>query len=147
MDVRRDEDEAGIRASQSQIEWLLDEEVRRGTSPERIVLAGFSQGGAMAYQVGLRYANTLAGILVLSAYLLLPEKLDAESSAANRSTPILQCHGTFDPVVPLAMGEQAARTLGELGYTVEWKTYPAPHGLHPDELVDISQWLRERLSV
>lgn len=144
MEFRRDEDEPGIRASHSAVNALVDAEIARGVPAERIVIAGFSQGGAMAYQVGLRHPQPFAGVLVLSAYLLLEDTLDAEAPPANRAVPILQCHGTADPVVPLAMGDHARQHLQEKGYGVDWHTYPVGHGLHPDEVRTVGRWLTKR---
>lgn len=135
------EDEAGIRASSQQVEALIAREVERGVPAARIVLAGFSQGGAIALHAGLRHAQALAGILALSTYLPLRARLAAEASAAGREVPILMCHGTEDPVVPLALGEGSARLLSEAGYPVEWRTYPMPHSVCPEEIADIAGWL------
>ena len=135
------EDEAGIRASSQQVEALIAREVERGVPAARIVLAGFSQGGAIALHAGLRHRQALAGILALSTYLPLRARLVAEASAAGREIPILMCHGTEDPIVPLALGEGSARLLREAGYSVEWRTYPMPHSVCPEEIADIAGWL------
>ena len=146
LDVsNRDHDEQGVRDSARQVEALIAAEKARGFSSERIVLAGFSQGGAIAYHVALRHAEPLAGLLVLSAYLLLADRLTDEASEANKPIPILQCHGSFDPMIPMAHGEASAKAVRQAGYDLTWKTYPAPHGLHPDEIRDIGHWLTERL--
>ena len=145
LEFNRDHDEQGMRDSARQVEALIAAEKARGFPSERMVLAGFSQGGAVAYHVALRHAEPLAGILVLSAYLLLADRLTDEASEANKTTPILQCHGTFDPVVPIALGEASAKAVRQVGYDLTWKTYPAPHGVHPDEVRDIGNWLTERL--
>ncbi|MCA8961850.1 MAG: carboxylesterase [Planctomycetes bacterium] len=144
MEFRRDEDEAGIRSSEQLVRGIIERE-STPVGAERVVLAGFSQGGAMAYHVGLRYPERLAGILVLSGYLLLEPQLIAEASPANRDTPILQCHGLYDPVVPISMGEHSARHLDGLGYEVDWRTYEVMHGVHPHEVRDIGTWLADRL--
>ncbi len=146
MEFSRDEDIEGINESRHAVEQILNAQVAAGVSPDSIVLAGFSQGGAMAYHVGLRYQECLAGIMVLSGYLLLENKLDSEASEVNQDTPILQCHGTFDPVVPISMGEAACDALGTRGYGVEWKSYPIQHGVAPDEIRDVGKWLQERFS-
>ena len=146
LDVsNRDHDEQGVRDSARQVEALIAAEKARGFASERIVLAGFSQGGAIAYHVALRHAEPLAGLLVLSAYLLLADRLIDEASEANKPTPILQCHGTLDPMIPMAHGEASANAVRQAGYDLTWKTYPVPHGVHPDEVRDIGHWLTERL--
>jgi len=135
------EDEAGIRASERAIVDLIDAERTRGIAPERIVLAGFSQGGAIALQTGLRFAEKLAGIMALSSYLPLRAQLDAERSAANQATSIFMAHGTVDPVLPFALAEQSHARLAELGYDVEWHSYAMAHSVAPDEVHDIARWL------
>jgi phospholipase/carboxylesterase len=145
IDLRRDQDLRGIADSAAHVRGLVGRENARGIPAERIVLAGFSQGGAVALHVGLRYPERLAGLLALSCYLLLDETLEAERAEANRSTPIFQAHGTRDPMVPPDRGEAARDRLRELGYEVEWKTYPMAHEVHPQEIQDIGAWLRGRL--
>jgi len=110
------------------------------------VLAGFSQGGAMALYVGLRHPEKLAGILALSCYSILEDSLSTEASAANRGTEIFQAHGEWDPMVPLERGRATRDRLVELGYGVEWRTYPMGHEVHPREIQDIGAWLRNRLT-
>lgn len=141
----RDDDERGIRDSQGHIEALLAREAERGVPAGRIVLAGFSQGGAMALHVGLRYPETLAGIMVLSAYELLPETRAAEASPANRSTPALVCHGTYDPMVPVLGGQAVRDVLAENGRPTEWHEFPMEHQLCLEEIEVIARWLEERL--
>lgn len=145
MDLRTRHDEAGIRSSAEHVERLIERERERGVAAERLVLAGFSQGGALALHCGLRHAERLAGILVLSAYLLLPETTAAERSPANAETPILQCHGTFDPMVAESRGRAARDALRELGYTVEYETWPMQHEVCLEEIQRIGAWLREVL--
>ena len=142
--VRR-EDAAGIAVSTKAIEALIAKEVARGIAPSKIVLAGFSQGCAMALHVGLRHASKLAGIMALSGYLPLADTLAVERSFANARTPIFMAHGTQDPVVVLSRGEGACNQLGTLGYIVQWHTYPMPHSVHPREVADISAFLRQVL--
>jgi len=141
----RHEDAAGIEKSRGDIEALIAREVARGISPEKIVIAGFSQGCAMALHTGLRHSAKLAGIMALSGYLPLAEKLARERSAANQSTPIFMAHGISDPVVILSRAEASRDKLNELGYSVEWHTYPMPHSVHPREVADISDFLRKVL--
>ena len=138
--VRR-EDEAGVRQSARQIEALIARERQRGIAPGRLVLAGFSQGGAMALHVGLRHPDRLAGILALSCYLPLGSALDAERSAANRDVPVFWAHGLHDPMLPLAMAEQGRARLGELGYQIDWHQYPIPHSVSAEEIADVARWL------
>jgi phospholipase/carboxylesterase len=145
LDRRTAEDESGIRASQATIDTLIRRENARGIRSERIVLAGFSQGGAMAVFAGTRYPERLAGIMGLSCYLLLAARLASERVAANQSTPVFLAHGTQDPVVAPVLGEHGWHALQANGYTVEWHTYEMPHSLYPLEVTDIAAWLRRVL--
>jgi len=132
------EDEAGLRASQKLVEGLIKEQP---VGPEKIVLAGFSQGGAVALQTALRYPQRLAGVLALSCYLPLNTSVEAERSQANRDVPIFMAHGHYDDIIPLRRAEQSKQLLEKLGYKVEWKTYPMPHSVSPQEIADISDFL------
>jgi len=143
--VRR-EDEAGVRQSARQIEALLARERQRGIAPRRIVIAGFSQGGAMALHVALRYADRLAGILALSCYLPLANTLDTEFAPANRDVPIFWAHGLHDPMIPQAMAEQGRAQLAELGYQIDWHQYPIPHSVSAEEIADVARWLERVLA-
>jgi phospholipase/carboxylesterase len=143
--VRR-EDEQGVRASQRAIEALIERERKRGVAPARIVLAGFSQGGAMALHTGLRYAERLAGLVALSSFLPLPDTLAAEASPVNRGVPIFVAHGTHDPMIPLDRARDSRDRLLALGYRVEWHEYPMPHSVCAEEITDLSTWLRGVLS-
>lgn len=134
------EDEAGIRDSSAAIGALLRREIERGIPADRIVLAGFSQGGAVALYAGLRYAEKLAGIMALSAYLPL-RAAAGEFHAANRETPVFMAHGSLDPVVPPVLGEESAQLLTAAGYAVEFKSYSMPHAVCPQEVEDIRGWL------
>ncbi len=138
----RREDAAGVRASQEQIEALIAREKGRGIAAARVVLAGFSQGGAMALHVGLRHPERIAGILALSCFLPLADTLAAEASPANRDLPIFMAHGLYDPVIPLARARRARDLLLELGYRVAWHEYPMAHAVCSEETGDISVWLR-----
>jgi phospholipase/carboxylesterase len=140
-DIARLPDERGIRESQASIERLIARERDRGVDSTRVVLIGFSQGGAIALQAGLRHASRLAGIAALSTYLALEESLDAEASAANRATPILMAHGTEDPVVPLQLAERSRAALQKRGYGVEWHTWPMPHSVCAEEIEAITAFL------
>lgn len=142
--VRR-EDEAGVRASQAMIEALIAREKSRGVAPKNLVLAGFSQGGAMALHTGLRHPERLAGIMALSCFLPLANAVAAEGSTANRDVPIFMAHGTQDPLIPLARAQQARDALLALRYQVEWRDYAMPHAVCADELDDISGWLGQVL--
>ncbi len=138
-------DEKGVRESQAHITALIEREAKRGVAAEDIVLAGFSQGGAIALQTGLRHPRKLAGVIALSTYLPLAESLLQESAPANKATPIFMAHGTYDPVVPLMMGAGSMTLLSGLGYAVEWRQYPMPHSVCPEEIEDIGHWLRKIL--
>jgi len=149
-DVREDggerrEDEAGVRASQKLIEALIARELSRGVAANRLVLAGFSQGGAMALHTGPRHRERLAGVLALSCFLPLADKLADEAGPANRDVPIFLAHGAHDAVIPIARARRARTVLEGLGYRVEWREYPMPHAVCPEEIVDIGRWLREVL--
>ena len=145
--ANRREDEHGVRASRASIEALIGREKERGTKPERLVLAGFSQGGAIALHTGLRHLERIAGIMALSTYVPVGEKLSAEASTANRDVPIFMAHGTYDPIIPLDRAEQSRTLLESLGYPVEWREYGMPHSVCPEELAAIGAWLRKVLSL
>jgi phospholipase/carboxylesterase len=145
IDRHSQQDEAGIRASDAIVRGLIRRENERGIPTNRIVLAGFSQGGAMSLMTGTRYPEKLAGIMALSCYMLLAPKLEAERSSANGATPIFMAHGTQDPVVPYALGEESRQLLEKLGYPVEWHSYPMPHSVCVEEVADIAAWLRRVL--
>ena len=140
-DISRLPDEGGIRESQAAVERLIARERDRGIDSSRIVLAGFSQGGAIALQTGLRHANRLGGIVALSTYLPLEDSLDAEASSANRATPIFMAHGTDDPVVPVQLAEISRALLQKRGYEVEWHTWPMPHSVCGEEIEAVSAFL------
>jgi len=144
-DLTNRADLAGVRESQGQLEALIERENARGMASERIVLAGFSQGGAIALYTGLRHAERLAGIMALSTYLIAPDKLAAEASAANRKVPIFMAHGTADPVVHFQWGEASKRLLETAGYAVEWRSYRMEHSLCLEEVQAIGTWLRKVL--
>jgi len=138
--VRR-EDEAGVRQSARQIESLIARERQRGIPAERLVLAGFSQGGAMALHTGLRHAERLAGVMALSCYLPLASTLEAEAAPVNRAVPIFWAHGVHDPMIPLALAEQSREQLAALGYPIEWHQYAMPHSVSAEEIAEIARWL------
>jgi phospholipase/carboxylesterase len=139
-------DAAGLHESQESIAALVQRELGRGIASGKIVLAGFSQGGAVALQTGLRYPDKLAGVIALSTYLPLADSLPLEAAPANKATPIFMAHGLFDPVVPLAMGAGSMTFLSGLGYGVEWRQYPMQHSVCAEEIRDIGAWLRRVLA-
>ena len=139
------EDANGIQASASAIVKLIEREASRGIAYENIVLAGFSQGCAMALQVGLRFPKKLAGIMALSGYLPLATSLPIEKHTANQNTPIFMAHGEYDPVVALERAQASCALLEKLGYSVDWNEYPMEHSVNHAELVDISRFLKQVL--
>ena len=136
------EDADGVLASAAEISALLDREIERGISPDRLLLAGFSQGGAMALHVAHRYPHTLGGVVVLSAYPLLPERWQAEGHPANASTPHFLAHGRHDDVVPMHRGQLGAELVGT---RAEWNDYSMGHELCLEEIHDLRRWLKARL--
>jgi len=138
-------DETGIRQSARQIQMLIEQEQMHGIPSGRIILAGFSQGGAMALHVGLRQNDALAGIMGLSCYLLLPDRFDDEVTPVSKSSPIFMAHGVEDPTVPFALGDATRRRLESAGYKVEWHTYPIQHHVCPEEISAIGKWATRRL--
>ena len=143
--IRR-EDEAGVRTSQKSVEALLAREKARGITANRIVLAGFSQGGAIALHTGLRHSERLAGIMALSTYVPVADALAAEVSPANRDVPIFMAHGTHDPMIPVARAIASHDLLQQLGYAPEWREYRMEHSVCPQEIADIANWLRRVLA-
>lgn len=141
-DMSHKEDEIGVRDSQEAIDNLIDYEISCGIKPENIILAGFSQGGAMALHVGLRQKNNLAGILALSCYLPLANTLLTEVHPANSSIPILMAHGRSDRVVPVTLAKASRDLLLEANYEVEWHEYAMEHSVCTEEITDISSWIR-----
>jgi len=145
LDLKRGHDEEGIRRSARRLEELIVRENQRGVPCERIVLAGFSQGGAISLFTGLRYPERLAGILALSTYLLLESSLEQERSPINADLPIFQAHGIFDPMVPFDKGSAARDRLQQLGYAVQWHEYPMQHQVVMEEIQAIGVWLQNVL--
>lgn len=140
-------DAAGLEESVQRVHRYLAAELALGMPPSRIVLAGFSQGGAVALSAAPRYPQRLAGLLAMSTYLPFPARFASERAAANADLPILMCHGRLDPVVPLTMGVEARDALVALGCPVEWHEYPMAHEVCGPELADIGRWLRGILDV
>ncbi len=145
-DIGRLPDEKGIRDSQAQVEAFIAHEIQRGIAPAKIVLAGFSQGGAVALHTGLRHKEALGGILALSTYLPFAETLDREAADANEHVPIFMAHGTQDPVIPLALAESSRRALEARGNAPQWHAYPMPHSVCAEEVEAIAGWLRDRFT-
>jgi phospholipase/carboxylesterase len=145
LDPGSPQDAAGIRESAAALRALVAREVERGVSAERIVLAGFSQGGAIALYEGLRHPARLAGILALSSYLPLEATIEAEAHPANAAAPVFMAHGTIDPTVPIVLGDASRRFLEARGYDVRWRTYPMGHSVCPEEVQDIRSFLLEAL--
>lgn len=145
LEFRGSADERGIRESIAQVTRLVDRERARGVASRRIILAGFSQGGTIALHVALRYPEALAGVAALSTLLAGGTALEAELSPSNRLIPILQAHGTDDPLIPVQLGERTRDRLIELGYPVVWKAYGMQHEVCTEEVTDLGAWLRERL--
>ncbi len=141
MDFLAGQDEAGIRRSEQHLIQLIWREEQRGVASQRIVLAGFSQGGAIALHTGLRYPKPLAGVMALSTYLPLDHTVAAERHAVNKALMVFMGHGSHDPVVPMRLAEASRDYLIELGYGVGWHQYYMEHSVHPEEIRDISRWL------
>lgn len=141
LDLSQEEDAVGIRNSQQRLVTLIHRERERSIASTRIVLAGFSQGGAIALHTALRYAAPLAGVLALSTYLPLSSTLRAEASPANTALPVFMAHGTTDSVITLAHGAASRDLLRQEGYAVEWHEYPMTHSVCAEEITDIGTWL------
>lgn len=144
-EMQRREDEAGLRQSRDAIEELLAREKARGIPARRIVLAGFSQGCAMALLTGLRHEERLAGIVGMSGYLPLREQTSAERRSANTELPIFLAHGQFDPMIVLPRAQAARDALVTMGHPVQWREYPMAHSVCAQEVADINRWLLELL--
>lgn len=145
MDFNQRADVEGVLESAEQVEELIQAEMDKGIPSERILLAGFSQGGVIALHLGTRFAKPLAGIIALSTYMSEPEKLASEASGENKSTPVFCAHGQQDDVVPMFLGHAAYKVLEQNGYDVQWKEYVMQHNVCLPQLQDISQWLSARL--
>jgi phospholipase/carboxylesterase len=140
-DFGQAQDSVGICESEQRLRALIGREIENGIDSRRILLAGFSQGGAVVLHTGLRYPQPLAGILALSTYLPLADTLPQEAAETNRGIPVMMAHGTSDPVVPLALAEQSCAELEQQGYAVDWHTYPMQHAVCPEEINDIRSWI------
>ena len=146
IDIGAQQDAAGIRASQLEIEKFIDHEKSRGIAEENIFLAGFSQGGAIALHTGFRHPARLGGIIALSTYLPLADTISQEVSLSAKNTPIFFGHGKHDPVVPYELGKHSAEILQQLGSQVDWHEYSMPHSVNNDEIDDIERWLTLQLT-
>lgn len=144
-DLERGEDEAGVRESAKIASALVEEQIAGGIEPGSIVLAGFSQGGAIALHAALRFPRLLAGVLALSTYLPLPRTVADEARSASRDLAIFLAHGSQDPIIPLALSDRSRDRLAELDIEVETHTYPMPHSVCPEEIRDIANWLQRVL--
>jgi len=145
LEIAQRQDEIGIRASIGLLDELIARETARGVPSENILLAGFSQGGAIVLSGGIRHAERLGGIIALSTYLPMAEKTDGEISAANRATPIFMAHGMLDPTISHALGGMSREYLKQRGYAVEWHDYPMAHQVCADEISDLRRWMSLRL--
>lgn len=141
LDSTAEQDAQGIHESEQLLCQYIAREIEQGIDPQRIILAGFSQGGAIALHTGLRYPQTLGGILALSTYLPLSNTVENEIHTANRKIPIFMAHGEFDPVIPFSYAEKSRTQLEQLGYHIEWHSYQMQHNITPEEIIDISRWL------
>lgn len=145
-DLVRREDETGLRNAETAVRALIAQENVRGIPSSNIVLAGFSQGCALTLQTGLRLDERLAGMICLSGYLPLPNKISSERHPANQNTPIFMGHGTMDPVVDIDRAKTSRDVLTDLGYAITWKTYPMPHSVCLEEINDVAAFLRQVLA-
>ncbi|HMB58915.1 MAG TPA: alpha/beta fold hydrolase [Xanthomonadales bacterium] len=145
IDSDRGHDQAGIAESVSQVQEFVEREQRRGIEPGRVVIAGFSQGGAVALHFALRYPHRLAGAVALSTYLLNADELRESAHPVNAGLPVFVGHGNMDPVVPFNMGEFLVNELRSMDYEVDWHSYPMAHAVNPEEIRDIRNWLGKRL--
>lgn len=145
IDIERKVDAGQLIESAEKVRLLIDREIDRGIASDRIVLAGFSQGGAVAYQTALTHMYSLAGLMCLSTYFATKDSITPNS--ANKQIPVKICHGTHDPMVSVQQGKLAYERLVELGYSVDYSEYPMEHAVCPQEIADISSWLQKVLPV
>jgi phospholipase/carboxylesterase len=142
----REQDASGIQASVDAATALVVHEIQRGIAPENIIIAGFSQGGAIATLAAMQFSHRLAGLVVLSSYLLFADSLAGNTTSANAALPAFVAHGQLDPMLPISMGQEIATSLEALGHEVEWHSYPIPHSVSPEEIADLTHWLSRQLS-
>jgi len=139
-------DKAGVEASCKEIQSFIDDQIEQGISPSRIMLAGFSQGGAIALHCGLLNQHKLGGIIALSTYLPVPDAITADALKTNQQTPLFMAHGEMDPVVPYSLGQRSYEQIQTAGHSAQsWHSYPMPHSVHPQEVADIGNFLRTQL--
>ena len=140
-DIDAEVDTAGINQSAAHLRRLIQATVDSGIPAERIILAGFSQGGVIALHTGLLHEEGFAGIIALSTYVAIPDAIERSSARANRDVPIFMAHGRFDPIIPFSLAEQSRDFLLDQGYPVQWHGYPMEHSVHPDEIHQLAEWL------
>lgn len=145
FEIARDQDSEGIAQSMREVERLIQHEVERGIAPENLLLAGFSQGGAIALRTALGHRQGLAGAIGLSCYLLESASPEAWLTPAGRATPVFMAHGTHDPIVPVALGRDAAQKLAEHQVQVAWSEWPMQHAVCPEEIAALDRWMEDRL--
>lgn len=143
VDLQREEDLQGIEDSRKKINLIIDEQINKGIPSEKIILAGFSQGGAVAYQTALRHDKKLGALIALSTYLTQAEQIEQLASTANRQIPIFAGHGSNDQVVPIQRGQNSANCLKNLNYSVTWKAYPMEHSVCGEEIADIAAFIKQ----
>lgn len=143
LDIDNKEDTNGVQSSKKLVQAIIDKQIADGVSSDKIILGGFSQGGAMALYVGLRYQHKLAGIIALSTYLLSPDGTAIERTDINANIPIFMAHGLFDPVIPLFVGQKSLSVLKNLQYKVDWHTYPMQHSVLAEEISHIDEFLQK----
>ncbi len=146
LDMARRADEDGLNEARARVVALIERERSQGIQPEKIFVGGFSQGGAVSLYSALRHEESLAGIIALSTYLPMADRLDLAGSPANASIPIFMGHGQFDPLVPLSLAQQSLETLQSRGHPVSWRTYPIPHSVSLEEFEELSVWFRETMA-
>ena len=144
IDLDQRADETGVRESIAQVEALIAREDERGVPAERLLLAGFSQGGAIALAAGVRRERPLAGLIGLSTYLPMGSTTKAEAAPQSLATPVFMAHGSHDPVVPESLGERSRQALQALGMAIDWHAYPMPHSVCAEEVRDLGDWLETR---
>lgn len=146
MSLEDKQDAQGMAESQATVEALIDQQIAMGIPSDNIILAGFSQGGAVTYFTGIRSSKKLAGLLTMSTYLPFDQDTTKERSEVNTSTPIFASHGTHDQVVPMSMGQSSVEHLKELGYKIDWKTYRMEHQVVMEQIKDIGHWINKVFS-
>lgn len=145
-DLANREDKEGVRNSAKLVEQLIEAEIDSGIPSDKIILAGFSQGGAIALHLATRLEKKLAGIVALSTYLTMPEQLETEKSSINKDTPVFMAHGSQDPVVPMQRGQYSAKMLEDNGFTVSWQDYPMAHAVCLEEIQALGQFLEKQFA-